>query len=215
MLEEPEASLSNVWAALDDFDSFFTKESEQNGAGLVVVPNRAAMRASLHHNQVPHHHGHSASVDTRYSNSSNTLMQMESAPNVYDKKVSVILNRSLARTASNTSFRANLADSIGSTQVVHQHPNSKRSYIPFRSSKHVKNSTSNMTTPVMPLSPGFEPRDALQTPSSFQSQGIMGTPTSTTINSDGTFNALNSASDDTNLTRLEGLLGTKRDLRSQ
>lgn len=208
--EEPEASLSNVWAALDDFDSFFTKESEQNGAGLVVVPNRAAMRASLHHNQVPHHHGHSASVDTRYSNSSNTLMQMESAPNVYDKKVSVILNRSLARTASNTSFRANLADSIGSTQVVHQHPNSKRSYIPFRSSKHVKNSTSNMTTPVMPLSPGFEPRDALQTPSSFQSQGIMGTPTSTTINSDGTFNALNSTSDDTNLTRLEGLLGTKK-----
>ncbi|RCK67734.1 Cell morphogenesis protein PAG1 [Candida viswanathii] len=203
--EEPDASLSNVWAALDDFDSFFTKESEQNGA--VVVPNRA-IRASLRHSQAQHHHGHSASVDTRYSNSSGTLMPMESAPNVYDKKVSVILNRSLARTASNTSFRANLADSIGSTQVVNQHPNSKRSYIPFRSSKHVKNS--NATTPVMQLSPGFEPRTNLQSPSSFQSPSVMATPTSTTINSDSTFTGLNAAADDTNLTRLEGLLGTKK-----
>ncbi|EMG46157.1 hypothetical protein G210_3609, partial [Candida maltosa Xu316] len=29
-VEDHEASLSNVWAALDDFDSFFTKEAEQN-----------------------------------------------------------------------------------------------------------------------------------------------------------------------------------------
>ena len=80
---------------------------------------------------------HSASVDTKYSNSSDTLMPMESAPNVYDKKASVILNRSLARTTSNTSFRANLADSIGSTQIAtNSNHSNKRSYIPFRSSRH-------------------------------------------------------------------------------
>ncbi|KAL6450730.1 TAO3 Cell morphogenesis protein PAG1 [Candida maltosa Xu316] len=200
-VEDHEASLSNVWAALDDFDSFFTKEAEQNGTGLVVVPNRA-LRAS----RIPHHHGHSASVDTRYSSSSDTLMPMESAPNVYDKKVSVILNRSLARTSSNTSFRATLADSIGSTQVLNadNQPN-KRSYIPFRTSKHISKSKLE-STPIMQLSPGFEGNNNNSTTNNdlSTSSPSHGTPTSTTINSDGTFGL------DESVMRLEGLLGTKK-----
>lgn len=86
MHEEQDASLSHMWAALDNLDSFFTKE------------------------------------DT-----ADPLVPFESAPQVYDKKVSVILNRSLARTTSNASFRTSLADfGAEKFQPITEHPVSPR-----------------------------------------------------------------------------------------
>lgn len=98
--EENDGSLSHMWAELDNLDSFFTKDNfsentSNNGAG---------------------HHFRSTSVDTRYSNN-DQLAPYESAPQIYDKKVSVILNRSLARTQSNTSFKTSLADSFGNSPI--------------------------------------------------------------------------------------------------
>ncbi|KHC52742.1 hypothetical protein MEW_02552 [Candida albicans P60002] len=203
-VDEREASLSNVWAALDDFDSFFTKESEQAGS-IPVVANRAMRRSHAH----PRHHVHSASVDTKYSNSSDTLMPMESAPNVYDKKASVILNRSLARTTSNTSFRANLADSIGSTQIAtNSNHSNKRSYIPFRSSRHGNKARAEVfSTPKIPLSAGFDANDLDQTPSSIQSTAIS-SPTISVARNDGDHELASNANE--NVTRFEGILGTKK-----
>ena len=203
-VDEREALLSNVWAALDDFDSFFTKESEQAGS-IPVVANRAMRRSHAH----PRHHVHSASVDTKYSNSSDTLMPMESAPNVYDKKASVILNRSLARTTSNTSFRANLADSIGSTQIAtNSNHSNKRSYIPFRSSRHGNKARAEVfSTPKIPLSAGFDANDLDQTPSSIQSTAIS-SPTISVARNDGDHELASNANE--NVTRFEGILGTKK-----
>ena len=203
-VDEREALLSNVWAALDDFDSFFTKESEQAGT-IPVVANRAMRRSHAH----PRHHVHSASVDTKYSNSSDTLMPMESAPNVYDKKASVILNRSLARTTSNTSFRANLADSIGSTQIAtNSNHSNKRSYIPFRSSRHGNKARAEVfSTPKIPLSAGFDANDLDQTPSSIQSTAIS-SPTISVARNDGDHELASNANE--NVTRFEGILGTKK-----
>lgn len=117
-VDEPDA-LSHVWAALDDFDSFFTKDE----------------------NLVTHNvHQHSALVDTANSDAA----QMDLAPLVYDKKASVILTRSLARTQSNASFKTNFADSMGMTDS-----NLKRLYIPFRNSRNIKKNET-LTTPIMP-----------------------------------------------------------------
>lgn len=147
-VEEPDASLSNMWAALDDFDSFFTKDTDQNGS----VPMNTS------------HHIHSASVDTKYSNSSDPATFMDSAPQVYDNKASLILNRSLARTKSNTSFKNNLADSIGASE--HASPSAsamyKKSYIPFRHTKHsIKSKNDSFVTPKMPTSSTFDPEYTL------------------------------------------------------
>ena len=81
-VEEPDASLSNMWAALDDFDSFFTKDTDQNGP--LPISTLAARRDSYNH------HIHSASIDTKYSNSSDPTTFMDSAPQVYDNKASLI-----------------------------------------------------------------------------------------------------------------------------
>lgn len=151
-VEEPDASLSNMWAALDDFDSFFTKDTEQNGPvpinGTHIIGRRDAYN----------HHIHSASVDTKYSNSSDPAF-MDSAPQVYDNKASLILNRSLARTKSNTSFKNNLADSISASE--HASPGAtamqKKLYIPFRHGKNsVKSKNDTFTTPNMSTSAMFE-----------------------------------------------------------
>lgn len=146
---EPASSLSNMWAALDDFDSFFTKELDPQ----------------------PHHHIHSASVDTRYSLVSNdALMPMDSAPHVYDKNASYILNRSLARTQSNTSFKSNLADSIGVTSYS---PGvlPKRLYVPFRNSRANFKKNELFATPVMQLSPTFDQGSAVRPQDSSSSNG--------------------------------------------
>ncbi|ODV76748.1 transcriptional activator leucine zipper [Suhomyces tanzawaensis NRRL Y-17324] len=161
-VEEPDASLSNVWAALDDFDSFFTKDTEQTP----LVTGRRE-------------HNHSASVDTK--NSSDILVPMDSAPHVYDKNASVILNRSLARTQSNTSFKSSLADSIGTSKLGEAGNSvaSKRSYIPFRSSKsNFKSKNDSFTTPVIPMNSTFETQNS-STP--FKTPNVT-TPTLSTFN---------------------------------
>lgn len=152
-VDEP-ASLSNMWAALDDFDSFFTKESDQNG---VVNVNPAMLVGPR--GEIPNHHQHSASVDTKYSNSSSDpIAPMDSAPHVYDKNASYILNRSLARTQSNNSFKNSLADSIGGTNYPNAGiPVAKRSYVPFRNSRsNFKNKNESFITPVLQTSPNFD-----------------------------------------------------------
>lgn len=152
-VDEP-ASLSNMWAALDDFDSFFTKESDQIGP----VSANPVLHNGGRRGDNQNHHIHSASVDTKNSNSSgDPIAPMDSAPHVYDKNASYILNRSLARTQSNTSFKNSLADSIGNSNYGNQDSSvPKRSYVPFRNSRgNFKNKSENFTTPVMPVSPTF------------------------------------------------------------
>lgn len=141
-VEEPAASLSNMWAALDDFDSFFTK-SDQRAQIASGAPNgrQFAKKNSGYH-------APSLSMDTKTSNSSDLTSPIDSVPQVYDKKALVILNRSLARTQSTTSFKSSLADNYGSpTSYGGQVDNggAKRSYIPFRSSKHAKSKDPYMT----------------------------------------------------------------------
>lgn len=167
------ASLSHMWAALDDFDLFFTKENDP------MPISNPALRRGVSGGARPHipphlqhlygvgllhaHHSHSASVDTKLSTTSEALVPLDSAPFVYDKKASVILNRSLARTQSNSSFKTSLADSIGN-QNYRRTPTSplsnKRSYIPFRNGKHQLKNRDAFTTPVMPTLPTFEVMDS-------------------------------------------------------
>lgn len=154
-VEEPAASLSNMWAALDDFDSFFTKPSDQRAQ---IASGNAPNGRSFANRHVGYHAA-SLSVDTKNSTSSDFTSPIDTVPQVYDKKALVILNRSLARTQSNTSFKSSLADNYGSpTSYNHiESAATKRSYIPFRNSKHAK-SKDNYTTPKMNPSAGaFDP----------------------------------------------------------
>lgn len=89
---ENEGSLTNMWAELENLDSFF----------------HAAME--------PSHNRNISMTDTEVSNDM-TIDPVDSAPQIYDKKVSAILNRSLARTPSTTSFKTSLADSFGNNQT--------------------------------------------------------------------------------------------------
>ena len=101
------ASLSHMWAELDSLDSFFTRDTPP------IVPT--GRNYYLHG---PHER--SDSVDTMRTE--HTVM-LDSAPQLYDKKVSVILNRSLSRSPSNVSFKKHLADSFATGFV----PESKKS----------------------------------------------------------------------------------------
>lgn len=169
LVEDPAASLSNMWAALDDFDSFFTKTSEQRVSMLNTVRKR--QQQNQLQNQFTRDlqqsaggvqpqprltHAYSLSTDTRNSNSSDLQSPIESVPQVYDKKALLILNRSLARTQSNTSFKSSLADNFGSPKGAEaQEANStRRSYLPFRNSRVMKKDP--LTTPVMGNSGFFD-----------------------------------------------------------
>lgn len=157
-VDEREASLSHMWAALDDFDSFFTKENDNVPIKTGLYSAAAGGVVTGHNRKTGNHHVHSASVDTKTSTNSDSLAPLDSAPFVYDKKASVILNRSLAKTQSNASFKSSLADSIGNTNFSNVSPAvnvNKRSYIPFRGSKN-PNKTKDNTTPIMPSSPSFD-----------------------------------------------------------
>lgn len=105
---ETEGSLSNMWAELENLDSFFVE----------------AMGSS--HNRNVSYTDTEASADM-------TIDPVDSAPQIYDKKVSLILNRSLARTPSTTSFKTSLADSFNNN-LPPQNPELK-SYSGFRSKK--------------------------------------------------------------------------------
>lgn len=97
--EERDVSLSHMWAELDNLDSFFAKESENSQDSR-----------KLHLLQA---HDRKSSVDTTTTEQASVI---DSAPQLYDKKVSVILNQSLSRTPSNVSFKTSLADSFAATR---------------------------------------------------------------------------------------------------
>ncbi|SCW02012.1 LAFE_0E12200g1_1 [Lachancea fermentati] len=97
VVEDKDGSLSHMWAELDNLDTFFTTEA-------------AATESDI--DSKYSHHIHTNSSDTTHIDQTTTL---DSAPQLYDKKVSVILNRSLTRTPSNVSFKTNLADSFGTS----------------------------------------------------------------------------------------------------
>lgn len=140
-VEEPDASLSHMWAALDDFDSFFTKETDNLP---VTSPRRD-------HPHLHHFRGSSMS-------SNETISPVDSVPQIYDKKVLGMLNKSLARSQSNASFKANLVDSMGSLNLNEQNTlvHAKRSYLPFRHNKVSKNKFDNFTTPINQSTATFE-----------------------------------------------------------
>lgn len=152
--EVPGATLSNMWAALDDFDSFFTKDTEQRAQ---IVSNLATNGRGFP-GKAAAYHAHSASIDTKESNNSDLASPIDSAPHVYDKKALVILNRSLARTQSNTSFKSSLADNFGSPAAYGplESPGTRRSYIPFRSTRVPKKQDSFTTPKMNPGTPSFE-----------------------------------------------------------
>lgn len=151
-VEEPAASLSNMWAALDDFDSFFTKPSDSR-AHLSRAPATRIDNT---------YHAHSVSVDTKGSNSSDLTSPMDSVPQVYDNKALVILNRSLARTQSNTSFKSSLADNYGASASygISEGASTKRSYIPFRNSRLSKKVDMTITPKMNSSSSVFEQKMA-------------------------------------------------------
>lgn len=95
LAEEKDASLSHMWAELDNLDSFFTKNASAASAapqsGLAIL------------------HDRSNSIETTQTEHTSTL---ESAAQLYDKKVSAILNGSLTKIPSNVSFKTYLADSF-------------------------------------------------------------------------------------------------------
>ncbi|SCU88374.1 LADA_0E09758g1_1 [Lachancea dasiensis] len=95
--EERDESLSHMWAELDNLDTFFTAEVGMPGNGF---------------EQKLYDHAHTDSGDTVRIENPNAY---ESAPQLYDKKVSAILQNSLTRTPSNVSFKTNLADSFGTS----------------------------------------------------------------------------------------------------
>lgn len=154
-VDDHDATLSNVRAALDDFDSFFTKENGGHGNG---IPNPMTFASKRRDNG---RHNRNISQETGHSNSSDPITPMDSVPLVYDNKASVILNRSLARTQSNSSFKTSLADSIGNTNYVSSPSNvARRSYIPFRSSRHntpsMNKNEGGFTSPLVPAPTTFE-----------------------------------------------------------
>lgn len=207
-VEEPRATLSNMWAALDDFDSFFTKPSEQ----------RALMGGATSSGRVKSQHVHSASVDTKTSNFSDTLSPVDgtdSVPQVYDKKALVILNQILARTQSNASFKSGLAESVGSPVVSGRSkvPVAKRSYIPFRHSRFARPKTDPMSTPVTQSSGIFEQSPGMfeQSPSTPSRSSVPNTPNLTNQKSDSPQETIMSPeSRITESKRFELLSGRKR-----
>jgi hypothetical protein len=86
-----------MWTELENLDSFFTKDMR---------------RTIVHGVQRPARHVHNFSVTDTEVSTDIVNDQVESVPQLYDKKVSIILNRSLARTPSTTSFKTSLADSF-------------------------------------------------------------------------------------------------------
>ncbi|KAI5959482.1 TAO3 [Candida pseudojiufengensis] len=148
-VEEPEVLLSNMWAALDDFDSFFTTTEKAKKRNTAIHS-----ASELRHSKVP----------------SYSQTPIESAPNTYDKKVSAILNKTLTSTPS---FRNNLLEYIGENEPSPA-VSTRRSYIPFRS-KTLK--PRDISTPMTVNSVGFEnQKTPHQTPSTISMPTSFKTP---------------------------------------
>ena len=145
-VDEPEVTLSNMWAALDDFDSFFNTET---------FANAVKQRAKLD----------SLKARSVSQNSTSNKNPIESVSNVYDKRVSPILNKGLASSSSQRTNYLDLIEEKGHTSTAQ----SRRSYIPFRNKSVAK--SKETVTPSMSYSPVFEVNKAnlQQTPSSISS----------------------------------------------
>lgn len=63
-------------------------------------------------------HQHNFSITDTDTSTDIAMDPVENVPQLYDKKVSLILNRSLARTPSTTSFKTYLADSFGNSPLT-------------------------------------------------------------------------------------------------
>lgn len=202
--EVPGATLSNMWAALDDFDSFFTKDTEQRAQ---IVSSMATNGRNFSGKNAAYH-AHSASIDTKESNNSDLTSPIDSAPHVYDKKALVILNRSLARTQSNTSFKSSLADTFGSPSAYGplENPGTRKSYIPFRSSRVAKKQDSFTTPKMNPGTPSFEQ------PGLSSAKTLKGSPSLSLhhTKTGGSLDAVNDIPKLESTTRLDNLLGGGR-----
>lgn len=200
-VEEPRASLSNMWAALDDFDSFFTKSSEQ----------RALLNGLASSGRVKSQHAHSMSKASSMSDIVSPIDGIESVPQVYDKKALVILNQILARTQSNASFKSGLAESIGSPVAAgrNEAQSTKRSYIPFRHSRFAKQKIDNGSTPGPLNTSVFE-----LTPSTPLRSSVPNTPNLVYLKSDSPQDTITSPeSRNMETKRFELLGGRKRNRR--
>lgn len=114
-------SMSKILTDLDEFDSFFTSVAAPSyshykgldqGEGLQSKSSTSQTDSG----QVLYETLQSNPSSTRQSSPSprnRSTSESESIPQLYDKKVSLILNRSLARTPSQLSFRTSFADSFG------------------------------------------------------------------------------------------------------
>lgn len=114
LAEEKDASLSHMWAELDNLDSFFTKD--------------AVAASAVPHSGLGILHDRTNSVETTQTEQTSTL---ESAPQLYDKKVSDILNGSLTKIPSNVSFKKSLADSFAANtpnEGLVREPGSRSTY---------------------------------------------------------------------------------------
>lgn len=116
LAEEKDASLSHMWAELDNLDSFFTK----NTVAASVAP----------HAGLGILHDRTNSVETTQTEQNSTF---ESAPQLYDKKVSALLNGSLTKINSNVSFKKSLADSFNASTPNENLVNEAASRVPYHS----------------------------------------------------------------------------------
>lgn len=113
-LDDEGESLSHMWTTLDNLDSFFTRDmarTTSNTLNAVHTRNLSeSTQLTINDNR---QRGHRLNIGQSQNQlATDGVDIIESAPQLYDKKVSLILNRSLARTASTTSFKTSLADSF-------------------------------------------------------------------------------------------------------
>lgn len=146
--EEKDASLSHMWAELDNLDSFFTKNtaaaSAAPHAGLGIL------------------HDRTNSVDTTQTEQTSNF---ESAPQLYDKKVSALLNGSLTKVSSNVSFKKSLADSFNTSTPNENFANEPASRATYHS-PHLYGedaTTPRSRNPTLLKSPGNSVRGAVST----------------------------------------------------
>lgn len=121
-LDDEGESLSHMWTTLDNLDSFFTRDMARTTSNTVtnVTHNRnlsETTQLTLTDSRTKGYNAYRlplgpAQQQQQYAGGEGIMDGIESAPQLYDKKVSLILNRSLARTASTTSFKTSLADSF-------------------------------------------------------------------------------------------------------
>ena len=126
-------SMDKILTDLDEFDNFFTRVAQPNRQlGLDSVREDADLFTDK---LMPSTSGgnlrsnRSATTHIR----SRTVSDAESIPQLYDKKVSLILNRSLARSPSQVSFHTTFADTFrpnansGHNQIILARNNSVKS----------------------------------------------------------------------------------------